>query len=603
MDQSNALADALLKTPSLLGGLLSQMSDSLGSGFAESGMFSNLLSQSEEATASLASLAQTQAMTPAVLSSSNSFAGNNGNSSGALLQNLSSLSSTLHNVLNTLRQQNSTNTQSTNANSQASSGQQTVAQTDSAQTQNQTASQSTVASNTQNQTSSSSTATTATPSSSTAATTVTAGASASASTAVADTDQSSDDKQVLAEIVAELLMLTQLMIKNLQDPKTAIAAQGGSGTNAMDSVASATATSANGAGNPLLQLLTLLQQSAKQLMPTTDDASEVPANTVTSPVATSDTPSAIAKELAALDASLKNVLSAIQTQNTTTTAAVVTAQNTNTTITGFTARAMTTLLSSDTVAKSTTGDTWQSQMFGILGGGLSQVSPTSSGQAFAASAAMAISADKNSGSPDTDSNSESLFNNNDTSTLVNAKTDGNISAEGTQATGTYTFASQLSAFRAANGGTTGLPTAVDQVILQMNRSVKSGQDQMSLQLQPGDLGKITVKLDFGSDGKVQGTVIADNPKTLDMLQKDSRSLERALQDAGLRADPGSLQFSLGGQQNQNNNSGQAASNNGSGAANTNGDGTDDASDELAMTDASTLPETYYLTPGGVNIRV
>jgi flagellar hook-length control protein FliK len=175
------------------------------------------------------------------------------------------------------------------------------------------------------------------------------------------------------------------------------------------------------------------------------------------------------------------------------------------------------------------------------------------------------------------------------------------SAAGVQATGTYNFASTLSAFRAANGGATGLPTAVEQVILQMNRNVKNGNDQMSVQLQPGDLGKITVKLDVSADGRVHGTVTADNPKTLDMLQKDSRSLERALQDAGLRTDPGSLQFNLGGQKNNGGTTGQSAENpqaaNGNGALST----TDANGEDLV--DIHTIPETYYLTPTGVNIRV
>jgi len=176
------------------------------------------------------------------------------------------------------------------------------------------------------------------------------------------------------------------------------------------------------------------------------------------------------------------------------------------------------------------------------------------------------------------------------------------SADNAQAAGTYNFASTLSALRAAHGGTAGLPGVVDQVILQMNRNVKNGQSQMSLQLQPTDLGKIAVKLEFGESGRVQGTVVADNPKTLEMLQKDSRSLERALQDAGLRAEPGSLQFSLGGQKNQNNAGQTAGSNN---PANGSGGGaiSADGSDDEGLIDIGAISESYYITPNGVNIQV
>lgn len=175
----------------------------------------------------------------------------------------------------------------------------------------------------------------------------------------------------------------------------------------------------------------------------------------------------------------------------------------------------------------------------------------------------------------------------------------NAPAEGAQATGTYSFASTLSAFRAVNGGAVGLPSVVDQVVIHLNRGVKDGQSHVTVHLQPGDLGKITVKLDFDADGKVQGTVTADNPKTLEMLQKDSRSLERALQDAGLRADPGSLQFNLGqGEQNHAEHGDKFADYAANGALPIENDGSG-----VDLVDLTALAETYYLTPTGVNIRV
>jgi len=198
------------------------------------------------------------------------------------------------------------------------------------------------------------------------------------------------------------------------------------------------------------------------------------------------------------------------------------------------------------------------------------------------------------------------FGNNDGDPSLSETDSGlasSLTAEGAQAKGVYGFASTLSAFRATHGGLTGLPTVVDQVILHMNRNVKNGESQMSLQLQPSDLGKISVKLDFGSDGKVQGSVVVENPKTLEMLQKDSRSLERALQDAGLRAEPGSLQFSLSEQQDPNN-PGHASEGAGKNSGNDAGDGTISAENSNAgIVDIGAISETYYITPTGVNIRV
>ena len=56
-----------------------------------------------------------------------------------------------------------------------------------------------------------------------------------------------------------------------------------------------------------------------------------------------------------------------------------------------------------------------------------------------------------------------------------------------------------------------------------------------------------MQLDVAPDGRVHAVIAADKPETLDLLQRDARALERALNDAGLRADSGSLSFNLRGQ--------------------------------------------------------
>jgi len=170
--------------------------------------------------------------------------------------------------------------------------------------------------------------------------------------------------------------------------------------------------------------------------------------------------------------------------------------------------------------------------------------------------------------------------------------------ENIKTTSPYSFASQLSAERAQNGGTVGLPSAVEQVLFQLNRSAKSGNDQMTIQMHPAELGTINIKLAFGQDGTVTGTVVASNPDTLASLQKDSRSLERALADAGLRADPGSLQFSLGGQ----NNSGQTAQGQTSGGGSSNGP----ANSNRAVIPSDVVADSndsWIITPNRVNFKV
>jgi flagellar hook-length control protein FliK len=86
-----------------------------------------------------------------------------------------------------------------------------------------------------------------------------------------------------------------------------------------------------------------------------------------------------------------------------------------------------------------------------------------------------------------------------------------------------------------------------------------------------------------------------------MLHKDVRSLERALQEAGLRADPGSLQFSLGGQ--SNNSSGQTAAKDGSGGDASGNTASDASASGTPLDVSASSDEIYYLTPGRVNLKV
>ena len=74
--------------------------------------------------------------------------------------------------------------------------------------------------------------------------------------------------------------------------------------------------------------------------------------------------------------------------------------------------------------------------------------------------------------------------------------------------------------------------------------IKDGVDMVRIKLHPEDLGKIDIQMDVGDDGKTAIRIIADKVETLEMLRRDSHSLEKALKDTGVRTDAGSLQFSL-----------------------------------------------------------
>lgn len=175
-------------------------------------------------------------------------------------------------------------------------------------------------------------------------------------------------------------------------------------------------------------------------------------------------------------------------------------------------------------------------------------------------------------------------------------------AEGIKGSNPYSFANQLASLRSASSGLTTLSSPTEQVIVHLHRALASGDNRLSIQLNPTDLGRIDIKLDMASDGKVQGTVVVSNPSTLDMLQKDARGLERALQEAGLQADPGSLNFSLGGQQ-QDGSSRQAAQNGGFGSSGSVRSISSSQDDNGTQPDIPEVSETWVVSPNRVNVRI
>ncbi|MBB3474598.1 flagellar hook-length control protein FliK [Sphingomonas sp. BK345] len=87
-------------------------------------------------------------------------------------------------------------------------------------------------------------------------------------------------------------------------------------------------------------------------------------------------------------------------------------------------------------------------------------------------------------------------------------------------------------------GTIGQDTGV-----ALARGVADGRDHVAIRLDPPDLGRIDVQLSFGQDGGLRAVVASDNRAALDLLRHDLDQLQRALADAGVRADAQSFHFS------------------------------------------------------------
>ena len=93
--------------------------------------------------------------------------------------------------------------------------------------------------------------------------------------------------------------------------------------------------------------------------------------------------------------------------------------------------------------------------------------------------------------------------------------------------------------------------------------------------------------------------MADKPETLDLLQKDSRFLERALQDAGLKTDNNSLSFNMQGKEGN----GQAHLSSNSGAdPNARNHAEQENQDDEVLNEVDVLATAIGTTPEGtVNV--
>ena len=87
----------------------------------------------------------------------------------------------------------------------------------------------------------------------------------------------------------------------------------------------------------------------------------------------------------------------------------------------------------------------------------------------------------------------------------------------------------------------------EQVAMQISRAADQNIDRMTVHLKPAELGKVTIELEVGPDHRLHAVISAERSETLDLLQRDAKSLDKALNEAGIKTDSGSLQFNLKGE--------------------------------------------------------
>ncbi len=153
---------------------------------------------------------------------------------------------------------------------------------------------------------------------------------------------------------------------------------------------------------------------------------------------------------------------------------------------------------------------------------------------------------------------------------------------------------------AASPGPASPPTPhvpVSALAVHISHQANNGAKRFDIRLDPPELGRIEVRLDVSRKGQVMTHLVVERAETLDLLQRDAKQLERALQDAGLNTSEDGMKFSL---KDQNlTQGGEKFSDDDELAAFADGeDGEPEANPDEAMP-----PPSRYIASTGLDIRI
>jgi flagellar hook-length control protein FliK len=83
----------------------------------------------------------------------------------------------------------------------------------------------------------------------------------------------------------------------------------------------------------------------------------------------------------------------------------------------------------------------------------------------------------------------------------------------------------------------------EQVSIQVKNLVAKGGGHIRMTLNPAELGQVEIQLQV-KEGKVHGTILAQNLEVIEQMARDLRSLQQSLADAGLELGAEGIQFQL-----------------------------------------------------------
>lgn len=88
------------------------------------------------------------------------------------------------------------------------------------------------------------------------------------------------------------------------------------------------------------------------------------------------------------------------------------------------------------------------------------------------------------------------------------------------------------------------PLPPSAVPVEIGLRALQGLKEFQIRLDPAELGRVDVKLEIGDDKSVNARVVVERVETLHLLQREARTLERAFEQAGLKAGEAGIDISL-----------------------------------------------------------
>ncbi len=118
--------------------------------------------------------------------------------------------------------------------------------------------------------------------------------------------------------------------------------------------------------------------------------------------------------------------------------------------------------------------------------------------------------------------------------------------------------------------------ASSMVAAHVSKAAQSGEAKnITLNLDPPELGRVEIRLEFGTEKTVKANLIVEKPETLLLLQRDAGALEKALQDAGLDTSGDSIGYEMASEDYAFNSNREGNSQNGGTGSGENGEMSDE----------------------------